>query len=120
MAVICPDCGRQYDISLFAFGRIVRCECGRGLRDEHRMKVENAGRRSESEARRRLQAFQREADRVASMVLASDIPDVDVEIAIDELRRRCCELYPDREYLFDLIYESRFRRLWDQFRGPSG
>ncbi|MHB8054606.1 MAG: Smr/MutS family protein [Candidatus Aminicenantales bacterium] len=28
MAVYCPDCGRQYDITLFQFGRTVACDCG--------------------------------------------------------------------------------------------
>ena len=28
MAVYCPDCGRQYDITLFSFGRTIVCDCG--------------------------------------------------------------------------------------------
>ena len=28
MALVCPRCGRQYDITLFEFGRSVTCECG--------------------------------------------------------------------------------------------
>lgn len=28
MAYACPECGRQYDATLFQFGRSVRCECG--------------------------------------------------------------------------------------------
>jgi len=28
MAIECHECGRQYDITLFAFGRTVECECG--------------------------------------------------------------------------------------------
>lgn len=28
MAVICPKCQRQYDVTLFQFGRSVRCDCG--------------------------------------------------------------------------------------------
>jgi ssDNA-binding Zn-finger/Zn-ribbon topoisomerase 1 len=28
MAIICPKCGAQYDVTLFAFGRTVVCECG--------------------------------------------------------------------------------------------
>ena len=31
--------------------------------------------------------------------------------------QRCLELYPDREQLYEMIYESRFQRLWEQFRG---
>lgn len=28
MAVYCPACGRQYDITLFGFGRTIVCDCG--------------------------------------------------------------------------------------------
>ncbi len=28
MAIVCKTCGRQYDITLFEFGRTVRCDCG--------------------------------------------------------------------------------------------
>jgi len=28
MAIECPTCGRQYDVTLFGFGRSVRCVCG--------------------------------------------------------------------------------------------
>jgi hypothetical protein len=28
MAIICPKCGAQFDVSLFAFGRTVTCDCG--------------------------------------------------------------------------------------------
>lgn len=28
MAVVCPKCKKQYDITLFQFGRSLNCECG--------------------------------------------------------------------------------------------
>ena len=28
MAVLCPRCGHQYDVTLFEFGEIVKCDCG--------------------------------------------------------------------------------------------
>jgi len=28
MAILCPKCGHQYDVTLFEFGNIVRCDCG--------------------------------------------------------------------------------------------
>ncbi|TET35238.1 MAG: hypothetical protein E3J72_11530 [Planctomycetota bacterium] len=31
MAVQCPRCGSQYDITLFGFGRKVKCRCGKML-----------------------------------------------------------------------------------------
>ncbi|MFW6107849.1 MAG: histidine phosphatase family protein [bacterium] len=39
MAVVCTRCGRQYDVTLFQFGRTVRCECGEILRGESRISV---------------------------------------------------------------------------------
>jgi dsDNA-specific endonuclease/ATPase MutS2 len=28
MAILCPRCGRQYDVTLFQFGAAVDCDCG--------------------------------------------------------------------------------------------
>jgi DNA-directed RNA polymerase subunit RPC12/RpoP len=28
MSLSCPNCGRQFDVTLFEFGRHVVCECG--------------------------------------------------------------------------------------------
>ncbi len=28
MAIQCPKCGAEYDVTLFAFGRSIQCECG--------------------------------------------------------------------------------------------
>ncbi len=50
------------------------------------------------------------------MILSSDLPEVDIEIEKSEVRERCLELCPDREDLYDMLYEARFQRLWDQFR----
>lgn len=68
-------------------------------------------------ARRQTMAeFQRMADRVCFMILSSDLPEIDIEIEKNKVRERCLELYPDREQLYEMIYESRFQRLWEQFR----
>lgn len=36
MAVSCPGCGREYDVTLFQFGRTVDCTCGARVGLEHR------------------------------------------------------------------------------------
>ena len=69
--------------------------------------------------RERMREFQRMADRVCTLILSSDLPAIDIEIEKSKVRERCLELYPDREWLFDMIYESRFDRLWEQFRGEG-
>jgi hypothetical protein len=69
--------------------------------------------------RERMRDIQRMADRVCSMILSSDLPAIDIEIEKNKVRERCMELYPDREQLYEMIYEARFQRLWDQFRGEA-
>jgi hypothetical protein len=56
------------------------------------------------------------ADRLCRMILSTDWPDVDVSIARSNLRELAEALFPDRMELYDMIYESRFDRLWEQFR----
>ncbi len=60
--------------------------------------------------------LQREADRIASLIIASDFPAIDVLIEIRKLKEFADANFPGRTRLFELIYESRFRRLWEQFR----
>jgi hypothetical protein len=67
--------------------------------------------------RQAMQELQRMADRVCVLILSSDLPAIDIEIEKNKVRERCLELYPDREELYEMIYGSRFQRLWDQFRG---
>jgi len=66
--------------------------------------------------RQRMEEVQRMADRVCTLILSSDLPAIDIDIEKSKVRQRCLELYPDREWLYDMIYESRFDRLWEQFR----
>ena len=56
------------------------------------------------------------ADRVCVLILSSDLPVIDIEIEKNKVREFCLELYPDQEQLYEMVYESRFQRLWDQFR----
>ena len=66
--------------------------------------------------RERMRDLQRMADRVCVLILSSDLPAIDIEIEKGKVRQRCLELFPDREELYEMVYESRFQRLWDQFR----
>jgi hypothetical protein len=60
--------------------------------------------------------LQRQADRVASMILTSTYSDLDCALAERALRMECLRLCPDRMELYDWIYTARFRRLREQFR----
>ncbi len=66
-----------------------------------------------------MRELQRLADHVCSLILISDYPDVDIEIEKSKVRERCEELYPDSMDLFEMIYQSRFNRLQEQFRYPG-
>ena len=66
--------------------------------------------------RQAMREIQRMADRVCVLILSSDLPAIDIEIEKNKVREFCLELCPDREQLYEMIYESRFQRLWDQFR----
>ncbi len=70
-----------------------------------------------SDSREAMRELQRMADRVCVLILSSELPAVDIEIEKNKVRERCLELYPEREQLYEMVYESRFQRLWDQFRG---
>lgn len=61
--------------------------------------------------------LRRRADRICSLIVASDYPEVDIDIEIASLHRWCARELPDRVELFDMIYRSRFARLREQFRG---
>ena len=116
MAVQCSFCGRGYDVSLFEFNRSVTCVCGNIVTFRHEQTTEEAvlARQVEERQVREIQAM---ADRIASLLVAGDRPIIDIEIEKQKLRERISELFPDKIRLYELIYESRFRRLEEQFRG---
>ncbi len=67
----------------------------------------------EDEAIRRLQEH---ADRICQMVVSGDVPQLDIEIQQQTLRDTVTRMFPDKPLLYPLVFESRFRRLWQQFR----
>ncbi len=77
------------------------------------------GERAMGDPREAMRDLQRLADRVCVLTLSSDLPAIDIEIEKNKVRERCLDLYPDREELYEMIYESRFQRLWEQFRGET-
>jgi hypothetical protein len=63
--------------------------------------------------------IRRAAERVCALILYSDLPLIDIRLAAADVKRLCRRLYPDRIYLYEWIYGSRFRRLWQQWRGEE-
>ena len=43
MAISCPKCGRQYDVTLFQFGRTINCACGERVGFEHKINLPAGG-----------------------------------------------------------------------------
>lgn len=115
MAIQCSYCGRGYDITLFEFDRSITCICGKTVTFKHDRTTDEAlyARRSEDRKVREITTL---ADRIASLIVGSDYPMIDIEIEMQKLRDRISELFPDKIDLYDLIYGPRFRRLKDQFR----
>ena len=68
-----------------------------------------------ADPRERMREVQRMADRVCVLILSSELAAIEIEKS--KVRQRCLELYPDQEDLYEMIYESRFQRLSEQFRG---
>ncbi|UCF06182.1 MAG: hypothetical protein JSV33_03910 [bacterium] len=130
MALLCPRCGREYDVTLFEYGHRIRCPCGELITHEsgHRIEWEPDWESIERELfgpdelrRRRLdrqemERIRRQADRITSLILYSDLPRVDVEIEIRAFKRSVLDTFPERAALFDALYIGRFKRLWSQFR----
>jgi hypothetical protein len=60
--------------------------------------------------------IRRAVDRICSMIVSSAYRDEEITAARSELRRKVAECLPDRLEFYDRVYESRFDRLWQQFR----
>jgi hypothetical protein len=61
-------------------------------------------------------SFQRHVDRLCFLIVASDCSDREIEIERLHLRVQAATLFPEKMPLYDMVYESRFRRLRQQFR----
>ena len=66
--------------------------------------------------REKMREIQREADEIGRLIVATDYPRIDIEIKSAALREKVEGYFPDTGYLYDMIYESRFERLFEQWR----
>ena len=60
--------------------------------------------------------FQRRVDRLSFMIVATDISERDISIERLFLRTEVARLFPQRFKFYEMLYESRFDRLVEQFR----
>lgn len=63
-----------------------------------------------------VQKLSREAEKIVNLILHTEYEKVDIDIEAEKLRGMCKDLFPEKEYLYDMIYGKRFERLWEQFR----
>lgn len=105
MAVACIACSRQYPESLFPEGRWILCDCGVPV-----------ALGAVEEGREKMQRLARLADRVCQHILDENYSFSDIAVERSKLREQALAWFPDCENLFDMIYESRFKRLWSQWR----
>jgi len=63
-----------------------------------------------------LDALARESDRIVNLILHTSMPRVDIDIQIENFREECLRRYLGSEPLFEMVYGSRFRRIWDQWQ----
>jgi hypothetical protein len=63
--------------------------------------------------------FQRRVDRLCLLIVASDCSNREIDIERLHLRVQAATLFPEKMPLYDMVYESRFRRLRQQFRERS-
>jgi hypothetical protein len=116
MAILCPECGHEFDVTLFAFESTVRCDCGAVV---SALEPHRAAPPADRRARRLSDEIARGSDRIASLILYGDTPEVDIRIAIERLRDRAEELFPGRGWFFEAVYKARFDRLIEQWREGS-
>ena len=117
MAIRCPRCKQEHDVALFQFDRKVRCSCGNELDLSLIETIQDFERYLESvEEKEKALEIQSAASRICQMILDDSCAEVDIEIAKEKLKERVAELFPDKITVYEMVYESRFKRLWDQFR----
>ena len=68
---------------------------------------------------REYKDFQWRADTICILIVTSDLPEIDIEIEKNKLRAEVEEKWPDKLRLYEMIFESRFDRLWKQWRSTD-
>jgi len=59
MAIICPICKSQYDITLFQFGRTLKCDCGYSINPNREVILNNAKRKNHKKTKKYSQIIKR-------------------------------------------------------------
>lgn len=63
-----------------------------------------------------VRELQRQAERICQMIVSGDTAPIDIEIQQAALRDAVTKAFPEKTGWYHVLYDSRFRRLWQQFR----
>jgi len=117
MAIRCPRCGTQHDVVKFEGNQKLKCRCGFLLDLSFIETVDDFLRFFENEEEREKAAeIQRDAQVICQMILNEECSKVDIDIAEEQLKEKVRQLFPHQLHTYEIIYEARFKRLWEQFR----
>ena len=117
MAIRCPRCGAKHDVAELEEETQLKCQCGFSLDLSLVESAEDFLRYCEgTEERKRAREIQRDAQIICQMILNNECQKIDIEIAKSALEEKVRDFFPDKMDTYRMIYEARFKRLWDQFR----
>jgi len=112
MAVRCPKCKREYDVTLFEFGKGIVCECGERLSLKHEEifeRLEVLCRQYDVHLEEKnLSRLKRAHDKIAFLIMNTDCRKEDIEIEKAKFKELIRRLFPEKVHMYDLIYEPRF------------
>ena len=121
MAIRCPKCGVIHDAARLEESSQLKCSCGFNLDLSFIDSADDFLRYCESrEEMVHAKEIQQDAQLICQMILNHECPDVDIEIAKEQLESKVKKLFPDKVHTYRMIYESRFNRPWEQFRSQEG
>jgi hypothetical protein len=118
MAIKCSGCNREYDVTLFEFEKTIKCACGGIVTLQHRELFNTLLLKRKHESWK-VSEIKKLADKIAFLIVSTDYPLIDIEIEKQRMKEKIEELFPDSVHLYGLIYEPRFKRLVEQFRGQD-
>ena len=120
MAIRCPQCKKEYDITLFEFDKNIICDCGYEIKLQHKVIIDELEKFSKDYfiqlEEDNIKEVQRASEEIVNLILYNDIQKIDVEIEKEKFKELIKKLFPENLYIYSLIYEPRFKRLWKQFR----
>ena len=121
MAIRCPQCGAEYDVAKFEEDQKISCHCGFKLDLSLIETTEDFLRYCEgNDEHQKAKEIQRDAQLICRMILDHHSAAIDIELARTRLETKVSTFFPDKIETYRMIYESRFKRLWEQFRSENG